>query len=94
MSKIIKPKNEVELNYVIKNSKACIVDFYGDGGPPCKQLGKYLEEVVEKNKYENISFVKIDCSDNAFEKTIDSHDISSIPRILGYKKGSSYFYIT
>ncbi len=74
---------EKNFNDVI-SSGIVIVDFFATWCGPCKMLGPVIEQLA--NKYENISFVKVDVDE--CPNISKQYGIMSVPTLLKLKDGN------
>lgn len=74
---------EKNFNDVINNG-IVIVDFFATWCGPCKMLGPVIEQL--SNKYENISFVKVDVDE--CPNISKQYGIMSVPTLLKLKDGN------
>ena len=76
--------NNDELKNLISNYKSlCVVDFFANYCPPCKNLLKVLPQLAESHP--NVIFIKVDVEKN--EEVSDIYSVSSIPHIK-FMKGN------
>ena len=62
-----------------------VIDFFADWCGPCKKLGPVFSELSNNNKYEKISFLKVD-SDEA-EDLCKHYDVSALPTVIFLRDG-------
>lgn len=79
---MVKEATKKEFNGVIKKPFV-VVDFWAEWCPPCKILAPILEELEKKLK--NITFVKVDVSEN--KELALRFNIEIVPTLLIFKKG-------
>lgn len=80
-------KNEKELTKMIKKEKNLVVDFYTTWCGPCKNLAPLLERYAKDHP--EVTILKVDC--DKFDELADEYKITSVPTIIGYKKGKKVF---
>ncbi len=86
---IIKVNTVEELENLIKNSKALVLDFYADWCGPCKSLGKVLEDLVSQPKYKDVVFCKVDVGNSDFEDICSHYKIEGIPHVEFFKNSKN-----
>ena len=63
-----------------------LVDFYGDGCPPCRKISPIIDEIEEE--YPEIKVLKVNINE---EDGIHSkYNITKIPTVVIYHNGRSY----
>lgn len=85
-------------DYLIKNSKVCVIDFYANYCGPCKKLAPLLETSVinnlelcknvstgEDDVNDKIVFAKVNIEEQ--EELTEIYKIITIPQISFYKNG-------
>ena len=82
---IIKVETETELQNLVNNSKALVLDFYADWCGPCRKLGQYLESIKDNDKYKDIVFCKVDVENSDLESVCLQHKVSGIPHVVFFK---------
>lgn len=82
---IIKVSNVSELDNLIANSKSLVLDFYADWCGPCKNLGKFLEKIMDEKNYKDVVFCKVDVDKSEFEDTCTKFSVSGIPHVVFFK---------
>ena len=78
---IISATNE-NMDDIIKNNKAVVVDFFADWCQPCKVLSMVLNEIVDEYK-DKVVFVKVNV-DEQYELG-KKYRILSLPTLLYFK---------
>lgn len=82
---IIKVETNAELQNLVNNSKALVLDFYADWCGPCRKLGDYLESIKDADKYKDIVFCKVNVDSSEFEEVCQEHKVSGIPHVVFFK---------
>jgi len=82
---IIKVETNKELQTLVTNSKALVLDFYADWCGPCRKLGEYLETIKDNEKYKDIVFCKVNVDNSEFEEVCQEHKVSGIPHVVFFK---------
>ena len=82
---IIKVNTVSELENLISKSKSLVLDFYADWCGPCKNLGKFIEKIMNDEKYKDIVFCKVDVDKSEFEDTCTKFKVSGIPHVVFFK---------
>jgi len=85
---IIHLKTVEELNTLITQSKALVLDFYADWCKPCVNLGKYIDSIMDREDFKDIVFAKLNVDDTEFENTCQEYKISGLPHLLFYKNSN------
>lgn len=73
----------------IKNKKNFILDFSARWCRPCNKLYPSLQRLA--SEYENITFYKVDISENDESGISDEYNITSLPTILFFNKGQCLY---
>ncbi|MEN8255072.1 MAG: DUF6132 family protein [Verrucomicrobiota bacterium] len=75
---------ETFLHYVSQPGMPCLVDFYSDHCPPCKELDPVIEKLAEKYKRRAVV-----CKVNTdlLPQLTHSYDINAIPTVLFFENG-------
>lgn len=74
---MIQIENREQLEKIINDNSAVVLDFYADWCSPCKQLLPILEKASEKQN--NVVFCKINVDDNT--ELANEYNIRSIPSL-------------
>ena len=82
---IIKVSTVSELDTLIANSKSLILDFYADWCGPCKNLGKFMENIKDNDEFKDVVFCKVDVDKSEFEDTCFKYEVSGIPHVVFFK---------
>lgn len=67
----------------IPKTGCVVIDFYADWCGPCKKLGPEFSRLSNDEKYNNITFIKVN-SDDA-EDLCKHYDVSALPTVLFIK---------
>ena len=69
---------------VLKADVPCLVDFWGEGCPPCQFIAPVLEEIAEE--YDGkLNVCKLNVYDNP--KTAEQYEIMAIPTLMVFNHG-------
>jgi len=79
MSKIIEISNTDEFLKLLSNKdKVVLLDFHATWCRPCKNLGEYLHDLVDKSentKFNNIIFTKVDVDNNECDDLVKKFNV-------------------
>jgi thioredoxin 1 len=80
--KIITDQNFEE--FVMKNEKPAVIDFFTTWCPPCKMLAPIIEKLAEDYK-EKVDFFKMDLDQSPM--TGSKFQVDRIPTVIFFNKG-------
>jgi thioredoxin 1 len=80
---MIQIENKEQLEQILSENSAVVLDFYAEWCGPCKQLMPIIEKVSEDHK--KVAFCKINVDQN--EELSKSYGVRSIPTLKYLKKG-------
>ena len=80
---MIQIENKEQLEQILNENSAVVLDFYAEWCGPCKQLMPTLEKVSEGQQ--NVVFCKINVDQN--EELSRSYSVRSIPTLKYIKNG-------
>jgi thioredoxin len=84
MSNVIEITSKEQLESVIANNSAVIIDFYAAWCEPCKQLSPVLDTISADKT--NVKICKVNVEDNS--DISSKYDIRSIPTMVYYHNQS------
>ena len=61
-----------------------VVDFHAPWCGPCKKISPKLDSLVRQH---NIKVLKVDTTDDEYEKVVDDLKVKYLPTFVFYKKG-------
>ncbi len=70
-------------DFVLKNEKMVLIDFYADWCGPCKMVSPIVEEIAEENPHIVVGKINVDEEPELAAK----FGISSIPALFAIKDG-------
>jgi thioredoxin 1 len=84
MPKALKINDDQFQNIVLSSAQPVLVDFWGEGCPPCESIAPIIDELA--SDYEGRArVVKINTSQNP--QFAGQYGITSVPNILFFKNG-------
>ncbi|GIL45370.1 hypothetical protein Vafri_2623 [Volvox africanus] len=74
-----------KLKEVADSGSLLICDFTAKWCGPCRMIAPIFSQL--SNKYDNVSFVKIDIDNPGVATTVNDHSITGVPTFVYYKGG-------
>lgn len=79
-----------QLDHILADNPAVILDFYADWCNPCKMLGGRLEKIAPQ--YPNVIFLKVNV--DQFREVASAYDVKGLPTLIFFKNGKQVFRTT
>lgn len=64
-----------------------LVDFFAEWCGPCKMMAPIIEEIIKKNKDENVKIGKLNIDEN--QEIASQYNVMSIPTFIVFKNGKA-----
>jgi thioredoxin 1 len=78
-----------EFNTILQNNEIVLVDFFMPGCGPCARLHTTLEQIINSQEFQDITFIKVDIT--KVSELSKQFAIRSVPVIKIFKNGNTLY---